>query len=513
MLEISKKQANKRYENLPEILQDALFSMANIDQVYRICKLNHLSDEKIPIVARLTGRVILGFTHPEDLAREIKEELGINPEIAKTIALEIDRKIFAAIKNDLEKVYAPPSEEFEKEEILDLRTKIAIKPEEPALAEAPKIISPEEKKEVAQAEPTHGEPVEPVLGEPVEPLIIHKEAEFKPLAGTKKSLGGLFDFLRKGKQEKPEITTPVKAKIELGGQVEIQPPKIAKTEPAKVRVVHYTEFEEPISPFPEVEADKRGFQNIVEADLRGKIKEENKKEEAKEKVKMEKIEIKSAAISPSITPKPSPSIPQPLQGRPEQSRGAAMLRPNPSTTLRPSQIEPAGVSRVEPPVKRLNEPPENLPITNVSTPSGSAASSAPGLAPTNKPKPSVTGPSILQPFQGRPEQTREAATLRPSLSTTFRPSQVESPAKSRAESPGQAKPPVTNQAEPPSSPPQTITEKKEEQKIETPPPKEKPPEKVSGGPTLDLRQIPAESKPVPKKNEEGKEIIDLNIFK
>ncbi len=106
MLEISKKQANKRYENLPEILQDALFSMANIDQVYRICKLNHLSDEKIPIVARLTGRVILGFTHPEDLAREIKEELGINPEIAKTIALEIDRKIFAAIKNDLEKVLA-----------------------------------------------------------------------------------------------------------------------------------------------------------------------------------------------------------------------------------------------------------------------------------------------------------------------------------------------------------------------------------------------------------------------
>ena len=49
----------------------------------------------------------VGFIHPEDLAKEIKDALNLNPEIANSIADEIDRKIFNPIRTDLEKIYSP----------------------------------------------------------------------------------------------------------------------------------------------------------------------------------------------------------------------------------------------------------------------------------------------------------------------------------------------------------------------------------------------------------------------
>ena len=128
--------------------------------------------------------------------------------------------------------------------------------------EAPKILPREEKPEAVKppeispiaAPPAPVLPVTeagPVAASEAEPFIIHKEAEFKPISETKKSLGGLFGFLRRGGEEKLEKAEPVKAEVEIGDKsLKAEPPKITKTEPPKVRVVHYTEFQPAVSPFP-----------------------------------------------------------------------------------------------------------------------------------------------------------------------------------------------------------------------------------------------------------------------
>ena len=242
MLKISRQQALNRWDILPDNLREALFSEYDADILWRICENQHLSEDKIRIIAILIGNVILGFIHLEDLAGEIKQELGINPEIANSIASEIERKIFAPIRSDLEKIYAP----------VEALTEEGASPiSEP---EAPKIIptislSPADLPAEASAQ----------AGTLTEtgPLILQKETEFKPLAGTKKSLGGLFGFLKKKK-----AAESVKAQIEIGSDADSreiassEPPAVSRVEPPEIRVVHYSQFEPTTGPFPASEETK-----------------------------------------------------------------------------------------------------------------------------------------------------------------------------------------------------------------------------------------------------------------
>lgn len=270
MIKISKQQILQRWDTLPDTLKEALFSQYNADTLWRICEAQHLSEDKTSQIAMISGDVIFGFLGPEDLADEIKNSVGLNQEIANNIAMEIDRKIFAPIRLDLEKVYAPATEGEmiippSAEEILDLRKiEPAAMPEAAAIAEAPKIIGVEEKPSFAEpaAETREKMPIAGLTpesqlvspsalfgGGEVEPMIIHKEMEIKPLSEGKKSLGGLFGFFKK-KEGTPES---VRAQVEIGDQTfkaEPSAPKIARTEPSKIRVVHYTEVPETISPFP-----------------------------------------------------------------------------------------------------------------------------------------------------------------------------------------------------------------------------------------------------------------------
>jgi hypothetical protein len=298
MIKITHQEVSIRYDTLSDVLKDAGFSIQNVQIIRRIGEENHLSYDKVLIISELVGYILFGFIHPEDLAKEIRESLNLNPEIANSIADEIDRKIFAPIRIDLEKVYAPPSEE----EVLDLRTKTEEKPQEPAVkvelpisgevrppevkpqyleVEPPEIKEPKKevqlpKVEISEKPPAVSPSVEVAAGEaepPVvseaEPFIIHKEAEFKPLSETKKSLGGLFGFLKKKGERLEEKAEPARAQVEIGDKsLKTEPSKITKTEPPKVRVVHYTEFQPAVSPFPEAADQRRQERGPTQTDIK-----------------------------------------------------------------------------------------------------------------------------------------------------------------------------------------------------------------------------------------------------
>ncbi|MEK7555551.1 MAG: hypothetical protein AAB516_01895 [Patescibacteria group bacterium] len=284
MLKITRQQALQRWDILPDNLKEALFSEQNADVLWRACEAQHLSEDKIRVVATLAGDVIMGFIHPEDLAQEIKNTLGINSEIAASISREIDRKIFSPIKNDLEKVYSPITEEREwkkeerEKEIVDLRTEIK-KPEEireekilpeiipiilPKISEVqpPKIEKTSEEIKPQKIEIPSTFPIIPILEED-QPKIIHEEKKITPLTDTRKrSLAGLFGFLKKEEVEKgkEKSAPPVKIKLEtkesFAEMALPQKSEIAKTEIPKPRVVHYSDLRTPLSPFGATQKEK-----------------------------------------------------------------------------------------------------------------------------------------------------------------------------------------------------------------------------------------------------------------
>ncbi len=327
MLKISKQQALKRWDTLPDNLKEALFSEYNAETLWRICESQHLSDDKIEKVATLTGDVILGFLHPEDLGQEIRKDINVAVEVANTIASEIDRKIFAPIKSDLEKVYSPVTTQIGTAEIEEVeikeREQEAIESEKPTVTEIrkpeapikiveekeikpaaskieqPKIITIEEKIEenkkeelptVSAVEPSA---VESPAASGAEPLILHKETEFKPLSETKKSLkslGGLFGFLKK--KEKTEETKPVKAEVE---GIEIRPPKIeeiksfgaAQDKPIemKVKVVNYVDTPEQQESQESIKTEQHGAIEIAKP----AETEENKEQKGEEVIDLSKL--------------------------------------------------------------------------------------------------------------------------------------------------------------------------------------------------------------------------------
>ena len=109
MVTISKNQALERWDTLPMTLREALYSDINSDFLWKTCQAEHIPEEKIYDVSRITGYVLMGFLHPGDLAGELTEILGIDKRITTSIADAIDKRIFAPLQEDIDKAYNPIS--------------------------------------------------------------------------------------------------------------------------------------------------------------------------------------------------------------------------------------------------------------------------------------------------------------------------------------------------------------------------------------------------------------------
>lgn len=107
MLTISKQQALDRWDILPENLREELVSDVNSNFIWQTCGVEHIPDEKIYTVSRIVGLVLMGFLHPEDMANEMRDALGVDIRIATSIASTINQRVFAPIRTDIDRVYNP----------------------------------------------------------------------------------------------------------------------------------------------------------------------------------------------------------------------------------------------------------------------------------------------------------------------------------------------------------------------------------------------------------------------
>lgn len=224
-LETAKRTAAK-YEAAPKLLQDAIYSFAVAETLFRIGQTNHLSTEKTSLLAAICGQLILGLMHFEDLSNQIQNKLSVDKRLGDELAADIQNKIIIGLEDDIREVYEPITDIIEKERSassIDLETFDAERPKEREI----KI----------QTESPIGRLENLKTGEP---LIISRE---EILTEEKKpSIRGFsFPGFFKTKKTEPESQPAVKVKIETPAQ---SPNK-------EKRVVHYSEFRTPITPFNE----------------------------------------------------------------------------------------------------------------------------------------------------------------------------------------------------------------------------------------------------------------------
>ncbi len=272
-------------------LLEVLCSFDAGKMILEICKKNHIIGEKSDKISGLTGFVIMGFLHPEDLAQEIKEAIGVNTEIADSLSREIERKIFLPIRSEIDKIYAPVPGKISADDKLSPETMEAIdlriKKEDEL--EAPKIVKLEDKERGKTEEED-------------KPFIIHKEESAKPILGAKRSLGGLFGFLKGGKEAESKA---VEAKIEIG----LAETKADQAEPPKMKVIHYSEFRTPIDKITNDQRPTTNDTNII------------KKQETDNKI-LDILEIeppKETVADKNVVPAPpaSPFSPQKPEQKPK----------------------------------------------------------------------------------------------------------------------------------------------------------------------------------------------------
>lgn len=287
MLQIPRQQVLERWDSLPDNLREALVSPFNGDFIWRLGEKNHLSEEKISMIATTAGDVIFGFIRPEDLASELQETLEIDPRIANAISKEINQRIFFPLHNEIRKVYSPVSA---MPEVKEIKPPIKPKPE----VEFPKIELPKEEVEVPKIEKEIEIKKKPEFEpKPIEitdkPFVIYQEAEAKPVAEKQPGFPQTGWF-KKEKPKMPEV--PIKVKLEMFGQKieEKKEPTIAKTEAPKQKVIHYREVEAP-TPFGKPPTEEKKAEPVVDLSSFKVIKEE-KEGEKEVKINGNTIDLK-----------------------------------------------------------------------------------------------------------------------------------------------------------------------------------------------------------------------------
>lgn len=137
MPSVSVEQTRRRFRSLPSTLQDAMFSVQTAEIIRTTTAVQNIPKEKVPFVAGPVGLVLLGFIHPEDLAKEIADRAGVAPQVAATIANALDAKIFKPLTSEIHAAYAPLPHDHE---LIATLTPKPIEEIKPVAAAPPKPI-------------------------------------------------------------------------------------------------------------------------------------------------------------------------------------------------------------------------------------------------------------------------------------------------------------------------------------------------------------------------------------
>src|SRR3990167_3766263 len=101
----TKQERDERYERLPQVLKEALFSADIAEKMFALGKKYALTMEKIGFMSEEAGFVVLGLTPPRAFTAALAERLQIPADAAEKIALEISHEIFFPLREALKQTH------------------------------------------------------------------------------------------------------------------------------------------------------------------------------------------------------------------------------------------------------------------------------------------------------------------------------------------------------------------------------------------------------------------------
>ncbi|PIR69583.1 MAG: hypothetical protein COU47_02400 [Candidatus Niyogibacteria bacterium CG10_big_fil_rev_8_21_14_0_10_46_36] len=137
-MNITPEEIQKRFKALPEALREAIFSAEISETLLAIGKKYNLPLDKVGELSTETSLVMLGVTHPNQYISNLQKVLGVERDIARNIAQEVNAQIFAKIRSELKTLHKITENEDAPEKAA------ASKPPamEPARAPEPEKTSP-----------------------------------------------------------------------------------------------------------------------------------------------------------------------------------------------------------------------------------------------------------------------------------------------------------------------------------------------------------------------------------
>ena len=106
MQNYTEEQIAQMYDNLPEDLKEAIFSLDMSEIVEKIGREKQLNIEQIGDLANETGMVMLGVTHPNEFIANLADRLEVDKEKARVIAGEINEQIFKPVRESIRKIHS-----------------------------------------------------------------------------------------------------------------------------------------------------------------------------------------------------------------------------------------------------------------------------------------------------------------------------------------------------------------------------------------------------------------------
>lgn len=222
----------KKYRILPINLKNAIFSYEYAEAIFRTGHNSHLADDKISSVARLAGRTLMGFIHPEDFEKEVEIELSVDKRVSDTVSKDIQSNVISFFTPDIKSVYEPTDlKKAAAGNVKDVEISIGGL----SFSDGDRNIPVSIPVQKAGTEEPPDEEIKTALNTP---FILHEEKRPETVAGERnsffKSISVPLGFF-KSKNQSARTTKPIKVEIEM--------PKTEK------RVVNYSELRTSLSPF------------------------------------------------------------------------------------------------------------------------------------------------------------------------------------------------------------------------------------------------------------------------
>jgi len=95
----------ERWSGIPVSLREVMVSDLVIETLDAIEKEQHLNESRSRVLRQFVRGVFLGFIHLQDLYKEIANELGIDNRIALDIYQQLEQKIFAPLRREIDANY------------------------------------------------------------------------------------------------------------------------------------------------------------------------------------------------------------------------------------------------------------------------------------------------------------------------------------------------------------------------------------------------------------------------